>query len=283
MYIFTYYVKIDSYVDPCLRGFIQTIPPVEEWLNYSALDADGGSFVYTEFTCSGTLNSVTIPYMIRQWSKLWMRNLELTLAIWRKNGGGNYVQVGGDIILRKQITTTHSGFTSKLISENVTERTNITIQKNDILVLIGRAYRYYYYDDDNNYRFTFRAHIPALQTSYSIPGSTEIATIPMIHVDFSGQTEEGDTLYTFMCETALINFCPQKYTDSRLDFLQILSSIHTYIMYVYYTYIYNIYNNNIHIAYNFTHIILCLCNKYSCTNNGHYIPSFNKFKVSIVQ
>ena len=197
MHIFTYYAKIDSYVDPCLRGFTQTLPPVDVWVNYSVLDVDGGSFVCAEFTCSGTLNSVTIPYMIpRQWWwKRWERNLELTLAILRKNVRGNSVQVGEDILLREQITTNLLGRPSRNISEYVTEQTNITIQKNDILVLIGRAYRYYY-DDDRYY--TFRAHIPALQTSYPIPGSAETVTIPMIHVNFSGQTEEGDTLHTYV-------------------------------------------------------------------------------------
>ena len=104
------YVTIDLHIDPCLGGFTQTIPPVSEWDNYGVFDVDGGSLVFTEFTCSGTLINITIPYLAR-WRVNWESNLELTLAIWRKSVGGNYVQVGEDILLMEQITVERKIFT----------------------------------------------------------------------------------------------------------------------------------------------------------------------------
>ena len=191
--LFTYNVTIDLHVDPCLRGFTQTIPPVNEWLNYEVLDADGGSLVYTEFTCNGTLSNITIPYMIvrHNWHK-WARNLELTLAIWRKNVGGNYVQVGEDILLREQITNIDDYGYPPNIFRYATKETNIDIQKHDILLLIGREYFYYSINNVSSLEI-IRRHIPALLTTYQMPGYTNTLYFPMIQVDFSGQTDEGDT------------------------------------------------------------------------------------------
>ena len=191
--LFTYNVTINLHVDPCLRGFTQTIPPVNEYYGYRTLDADGGSFVYTEFTCSGTLSNITIPYMIvrRHW-KIWARNLELTLAIWRKNVGGNYVQVGEDILLREQITNIDPWGYAPNVFRYATKETNINIQKHDILLLIGRKYTYNSINNVSRPQI-IRRHIPALLTTYQMPGSIKTLYFPMIQVDFSGQTDEGDT------------------------------------------------------------------------------------------
>ena len=189
---------LQLYADPCLKGFAQTIPPVEEWDSLDTIaDMDGGNILYPEFTCSGTLNSVTIPYSIQQTQRQWEANLELTLAILRKNVGGYYVQVGEDILLKRWI-----GYPSRDIQRNVTRRININIQKHDILLLTGRRYTYYY-DDNLGHYVGYRRHIPALLTTYEVPGSTENATLPIIHVGFIQQTEEGDLLQKFMYESAL--------------------------------------------------------------------------------
>ena len=76
---------------------------------------------------------------------------------------------------------------------------NIIIQQHDILLLTGRNYTYYNLDGSSTVP-TFRRHIPALLTTYEVLGSTENATYPMIHVDFTQQTKEGDPLQKFMCE-----------------------------------------------------------------------------------
>ena len=138
--------------------------------------------------------------IVRRHWQIWSKNLELTLAIWRKNAGGHYVQVGGDILLREQISNIDAWGYPPNVFRNATKQTNIDIQKHDILVLIGREYIYYSISRPQ----IIRRHIPALLTTYQLPGSTKTLYFPMIHVEFSGQTDEGDTLHTFMCETALI-------------------------------------------------------------------------------
>ena len=171
------------YADPCLKGFTQTIPPEREWTQFNTLaDVNGGSFLYPEFTCSGTLNSVAIPYSIdRLTGRQWESNLELTLTIWRKNVGGYYVPVGGDLLLR--VNPYLGGY---LPRGEVTKPTNINIQKHDILLLTGRNY---------TYQGTFLRHIPALLNTFQVSGSadSENVTLPMIQVDFQPKPE-GDKL-----------------------------------------------------------------------------------------
>ena len=171
-------------VDPCLRGFTQTIPPVEEWDNYEVLDVDGGSFLYPElmFTCSGTLNSVTIPYSTIA-GVLWRNKLSLELAVWRRQSEGGYslTQEGGDI----EVSDGVIGFaTNNLIKGNATLQRAIDIKTNDILQFIVPEYRHIG-------RYRRREHIPYLLTDYQPPGYTKPVIVPLIHVDFSGQPEEG--------------------------------------------------------------------------------------------
>ena len=191
------------YADPCLKGFAQTIPPVEEWDNFDTLaDVNGGSFLYPEFTCSGTLNSITIPYSIDGLTvRQWENNLELTLAIWRKNVEGYYVQVEGGLLLKEMITTNLFGYLTEVVRKNATKQINIQIQKHDILLLTGRTYTYYY-DHTLGRSTRYRRHIPALLATYQPPGSNETVTIPMIQVEFSRQSEEGDLRHTCKCESA---------------------------------------------------------------------------------
>ena len=163
---------------------------------------NGGSFLYPEFICSGTLNSITIPYSIEGLTlRKWENNLELTLTIWRKNVGGYYVKAERDLLLKEQTNTNQFGYLTEVVRRNATKQININIKKHDILLLTGRNFTYYY--DHNLGRNTrYRRHIPALLTTYQLPGSTETVTIPMIHVDFSRQSEEGDLRHTFMCASA---------------------------------------------------------------------------------
>ena len=221
---------------------------------------NGGSFLYPEFTCSGTLNSVTIPYLIMGLTgRQWENNLELTLAIWRKNVGGYYVQVGGDLLLREQINTNRFGYLTEVTQTNATKQININIQKHDILLLTGRNYTYYNLDDSSAAAQIFRRHIPALLATYELPGSSETVTIPMIHVDFSEQSGEGDLLHTFMCESA-----PGLTHCVCLSILRTISP-------------------PLHIlTVTDLHADKRLYNTYSCRHNGPSIPSINVFKVSTI-
>ena len=166
------------FVDPCLRGFTQTIPPVEEWDNYEVIDVDGGSLLYPElmFTCNGTLNSVTIPYSTIQ-GITWDNRLSLDLAVWRRQSEGGYSQVGGDI----RVTGDIGSETLGKVTGIATSELSIIIQKYDILQFKIKQYN----DNDK------REHIPYFLVDYQPPGYTKPVTVPLIHVNFSGQPEEG--------------------------------------------------------------------------------------------
>ena len=167
------------FVDPCLRGFTQTIPPVEEWDSYEVLDVDGGSFLYPElmFTCNGTLNSVTIPYS-RIAEIRWKSELKLDLAVWRRHEEGGYSKVEK----KKKLDVTIGGKNAVTTNEkgNATQQFTINIQKYDILQFTIKKYK----NEE-------REHIPYLLTAYQPPGCTKPVIVPLIRVDFSGQPEEG--------------------------------------------------------------------------------------------
>ena len=170
-----------NYLDPCLRGFTQTIPPVEEWDSYEVLDVDGGSFLYPElmFTCSGTLNSVTIPYSTIAGIP-WDDRLSLELAVWRRQSEKGYSQVGGDITV-PDVRITSEGVVRINVKGNATLQFAMNIRNHDILQFKVPQYRI----RDR------REHIPYLLTDYQPPGYTKPVIVPLIHVDFSGQPEEG--------------------------------------------------------------------------------------------
>ena len=169
-------------VDPCLRGFTQTIPPVEEWDSYEVLDVDGGSFLYPElmFTCNGTLNSVTIPYSTIQGIP-WDDYLSLELAVWRRQSEKGYSQVGVNITVPDVVIGSGDVVTRGLLKGNATLQRGIDLKTNDIL-----QFKIPRYGRDRR-----REHIPYLLTDYQPPGYTKPVLVPLIHVDFSGQPEEG--------------------------------------------------------------------------------------------
>ena len=168
--------------DPCLRGFTQTIPPVEEWDNYRVLDVDGGSFLYPElmFTCNGTLNSITIPYSTIA-GITWDDRLSLSLAVWRRQSEGGYSQEGGDIEVPDVIISSRDRVVRRNVQSNATLIQTIDIKTHDIL-----QFNVINYGGDGR-----REHIPYLLTDYQPPGYTKPVTVPLIHVEFSGQPEEG--------------------------------------------------------------------------------------------
>ena len=168
-------------LDPCLRGFTQTIPPVEEWDNYEVLDVNGGSFLYPElmFTCNGTLNSITIPYSTIEGIP-WDDILQLDLVVWRRQREGGYSQVGGDITV-PDVKISSEEFVTTNVKGFVTLQRALDIKTNDIL-----QFKVPQYGSSDR-----REHIPYLLTDYQPAGCTEPITVPLIHVDFSGQPEEG--------------------------------------------------------------------------------------------
>ena len=128
------------------------------------------------FTCSGTLNSITIPYSTIA-GITWKDKLELELTVWRRQSEGVYSQAGEDMKVKVDI---HQETTVRMTGR-ARWGSPIDVQKYDILKFTIREY-----DGMDK-----RKHIPYLLTAYQPPGYTEPVTVPLIQVDFSGQPEEG--------------------------------------------------------------------------------------------
>ena len=77
---------------------------------------------------------------------------------------------------------------SEKVTGIATSEPSIIIQKYDILQFTIEEYM----GRDNK-----REHIPYLLTAYQPPGYTEPVIVPLIHVDFSGQPEEGMLFISF--------------------------------------------------------------------------------------
>ena len=136
------------------------------------------------FTCNGTLNSVTIPYSTIA-GITWDDRLELELAVWRRQNEGWYSQEEGDIeVLYVEIGSGDDDVKTILLKGNATLKMAIDIKRNDILQFKIPPY-------GNSARNRRREHIPYLLTDYQPPGYTKPVIVPLIHVDFSGQPEEG--------------------------------------------------------------------------------------------
>ena len=87
---------IQSYpTDNCLGpGFTPTIPARQEWWQYSTtVLKPGDAAVYSSlsFACNGTLQSLTIPFVVRgSIYRYWNPNLYIVVSVWRFNETGHY-------------------------------------------------------------------------------------------------------------------------------------------------------------------------------------------------
>ena len=132
------------------------------------------------FTCNGTLNSITIPYSTIA-GITWDDRLSLSLAVWRRQSEGGYSQEGGDIEVPDVIISSRDRVVRRNVQSNATLIQTIDIKTHDIL-----QFNVINYGGDGR-----REHIPYLLTDYQPPGYTKPVTVPLIHVEFSGQPEEG--------------------------------------------------------------------------------------------
>ena len=132
--------------------------------------------------CNGTLNSVTIPYSTIRGIP-WDDKLSLHLAVWRRRSEGVYSKEGEDIEVPEVVIGSNNAVViyRTNMKSNATLTRTIDIKTHDILQFIVKKY-------GGNDR---REHIPYLLTDYQPPGHTKPVTVPLIHVNFSGQPEEG--------------------------------------------------------------------------------------------
>lgn len=80
-------------IDPCLQGFLETLPPQAEWASYTTLDPGlldrTYLFPFAMFTCNGTLENVMLPVSIRpQDSVFWDNILTAEVAFYRPGPQG---------------------------------------------------------------------------------------------------------------------------------------------------------------------------------------------------
>ena len=164
--------------DLCLRGFTQTIPPVEEWDNYEVLDVDEERFLYPElmFTCNGTLNSVTIPYSTIAGIK-WDNDLTLTLSVSRRqNERATIIELGVLTVAMSRDTTEkeQGNATLNTISSNM-------ILEFDIIEITVPEYG----------GMDRREHIPVLLTEHQLGDGGRTVLLPLIQVDFTPEHTTG--------------------------------------------------------------------------------------------
>ena len=167
-------------VGDCLGpGFTTTIPALGQRSQYSTtVLGPGGGAIYTalSFTCTGTLQSLTIPTEVRgsEYS-YWSQNLRVWISIWRFNKTGYYK------VREYQISrwTRRCFFGCSKLAQNDlyqysdTITTNIDILANDILGFQLRQ------QDSGIYR-----HLPLLYK----PGPTPGTFIPIVSANITASS-----------------------------------------------------------------------------------------------
>ena len=154
------------------------------------------------FTCSGTLNGITIPYSTTG-GVLWDNILDLNIEVWRRGRQLGYVQSGSNIEVRPVTVSDNQGGTRINVRGRSGLINSVQIQRHDILQFTVRQYG----------AGERREHIPVLLredkescTPFGCP------LIPLLQVDFtSSETVQGTVcmhaLYTshHVCEAHTIS------------------------------------------------------------------------------
>ena len=184
--------------DNCLGpGFTQTIPSREEWWQYSTpVLKPGDAAVYSSlsFACNGTLQSLTIPTIVRGSIYRYVNQyLYIVVSVWRFNETGHYqveefrdrVKVTDEAVLQvfNPLWNTVSIFPRMEVLAKDTLAFRLLLPYNSGL---GRVYR----------------HVPLLFK----PGPSPGAFIPIVSASFtasSGSVTGGECIYTYTFLLAL--------------------------------------------------------------------------------
>ena len=190
-------VSISYPTGNCLGpGFTQTIPAREEWSQYSTtVLKPGDAVVYSSlsFACNGTLQSLTIPVLVRgSIYRYWDQYLYIGVSVWRFNETGYYQvrEVQGRVKVTEQAVLDMSRF--RPIPNTVRIFPQMEVLAKDTLAFrlllpynsgLGPVYQ----------------HVPFLFKSGPTPG----AFIPIVSANFtasSGPVTGGECtyIYTFL-------------------------------------------------------------------------------------
>ena len=135
------------------------------------------------FTCSGTLNSVTIPYSTIAGTR-WDNDLTLTLSVLsRLNQGGYRPTERISLGTLSEVTTTNDETTAKVQGNATLD----TISSNMILEFDIIRISVPGYSSGG----TKRQHIPVLLTEHQLGEGGRTVLLPLIQVDFSPEHTPG--------------------------------------------------------------------------------------------
>ena len=179
--------------DNCLGpGFTQTIPAREEWSQYSTtVLKPGDAAVYSSlsFACNGTLQSLTIPFLVRGSIYRYVdQYLYIVVSVWRFNETG-YYQVR-EFQYRVRVTDHDVRYVDSFFWSTVNVLPQMEVLAKDTLAF--RLLLPYYTMPVPVYR-----HVPLLFKSGPSPG----AFIPNVSANFtasSGPVTGGECTYTYM-------------------------------------------------------------------------------------
>lgn len=140
-----------AFVDGCLRGFSEELPPREKWANFSTtvLD-DGGSndrnylFPSLRFTCNGTLEELTFPIELRgSASPHWDSIINIGITVWRPTRRTGYTEMRDSEITSTLVTSQTERIVSlartEVLQFNRTLTVAAKIQANDVIALTYRG------------------------------------------------------------------------------------------------------------------------------------------------
>ena len=113
--------------DPCLQGFVETLPPQAEWDQYTTLDPGTVRstyiFPFAQFRCNGTLERVTMPYSLR-----------------RQDSSSWDDRLGAEIVLFRPVTQGYMELMSRQVGIALLTRNNIFQLTNDSDPFVGTVF-----------------------------------------------------------------------------------------------------------------------------------------------
>ena len=133
-------ILLRMFIDPCLQGFLESLPPRAEWASYTTLDPGlldrTYVFPFAMFTCNGTLENVMLPVSIRpQDSAFWDNILTAEVAFFRPGTQG-YTELTSRFLQINLPSTPLFRFESDIpIERTVSLDLSMRIQKGDVLGL----------------------------------------------------------------------------------------------------------------------------------------------------
>lgn len=135
-----YTLAVPHYLDPCLKGALESLPPQAEWASYTTLDPGLMDSIYlfpfVAFTCNGTLERVTLPFSVRPQDSIFWDNILTAEIAFLRPGMQGYTELTSRLLqrdLRRVLFRFRSG--DGPIDGTISLDLSLSIQEGDILGL----------------------------------------------------------------------------------------------------------------------------------------------------